>query len=77
MTRVRTGVLSVTVWREPGSDRMLARITTVNDILHPAPEHHNADSVSRIVEIVSAWLAEYQQLPPVVEDGPTNGVTLG
>jgi hypothetical protein len=77
MPRVRTGVLSVTVWREPGSDHMLARITTVNDILDPAPEHYDADSVGRIVDIVSAWLAEFQLLPPAVEDGPTNGVTLG
>ena len=56
---------------------MLARIATVDDILHPQPQHQSADSVSRIVDIVSAWLAEFQLLPPVVDDGGTNGVTFG
>jgi hypothetical protein len=76
MPRVRTGVVSVTVWREAGSDRLIARVATVDDVLHPEPQHHNADSVSRIVELVSAWLAEFQLLPPVGDEDGANGVTL-
>jgi hypothetical protein len=76
MPRVRTGVVSITVRREPGSDHMLARIATVNDILDPEPRQQNADSVSRIVDIVSAWLEEFRLLPSVIDDGPADGVTL-
>jgi hypothetical protein len=71
MPRVRTGVLSVTVWHDPVSHRMVARIATVDDILLPQPEHHMADSVPRIVEIVALWLSDFVLLPPIAEEGGT------